>query len=89
MRSSVNWRYLHPDTGLKCSTLFRLGRTAGTETVRSLFFLAEQLWGEEASTEYFLLLLWPIRVSGKPEPLSVLQTAALYVCLPCLVTFSE
>lgn len=57
--------------------------------MRSLFFLAEQLWGEEASTEYFLLLLWLITVSGKPEPLSVVQAAALDVCLPCLVTFSE
>ena len=89
MRSSVNWCYIRPDTGLKFSTLFRLGRTAGTETVRSLFFLAEQLQGEEASAEYFLLLLWPITVSGKREPLSVLQAAALDVCLPCLVTFSE
>lgn len=32
MRSLVNWCCLHPDTGLKFSTLFRLGRTAGTET---------------------------------------------------------
>lgn len=89
MRSLVNRRYLCPDTGLKFSTLFRQRRTVGTETVRPLFFLAEPLWGGEASAEYFLLLLWPITVSGKTESLSVLQAATLDVCLPCLVTCSE
>lgn len=61
---------------------------AGTETVRCVFFLAEQLWGEEATAEYFLLVMADYG-SRKPEPLSVLQAAALDVCLPCLVTFSE
>lgn len=75
--------------GRKLSTLLRLGRTAGAEALKSLFFLVEQLWGEEASTEHFLLLFWTITVSGKPEPLSVLQAAKLDICLPCLVTFSE
>lgn len=87
--SSVNWRYLRLDTGLKLSALFRLGRTAGAETVRSLFFPEEQLQREEASAEYFLLMLWPIMVSGEPETLTVLQAAALDVCLPRLITFSE
>lgn len=87
--SSVNWRYLCLDTGLKLSALFRLRRTAGAEAVRSLFFPEEQLQREETSAEYFLLMLWPVMVSGEPESLPLLQAAALDVCLPCLVTFSE
>lgn len=57
--------------------------------MRSLISVAEQLKGEKASAEYYLLLLWLITVSGKPEPLLVLEAAALDVCLPSLVTFSK
>jgi len=57
--------------------------------VSSLFLLAEQLQGEETSAEYFLLLLWVITAFGKPEPLSILRAAALDVCLPFVIIFSE